>query len=432
MLNGSVNRSHLLSVSHLRVFRYFISLFRLGLGPARLGSIERLLLGIASGPSTVRRTDSPIVGVRYSSLGVSLQNTLLHCPASTWTVTIATKCILNFIISNFSQTFCAKCLFRSLDHNPSCPLCRQALPRFTLLQDQPCNKVIWAISKHHYTLLPCRIPRFSFVKTIMYLVTKAFPDVYEARRAAIEEEEHQEGLDTPVFVCQLSFPGMPVFLNFFEPRFKLMLRRCLETEYPCFGMIPLPNQSAPSYRSPSHINRTAPTHEYGTMLEIRKVQMLPDGQCLVEAWGTHRFRILKKGELDGYCIAKVEQVDDLEGMEEDEVMALDTMPSSSQPQGTAGSSTSPGISGSSSSSAESTSTGTVSHGQTPTSDGGPPVPLPRPPSLHGPTNQDLMNVCNEFLAQLENGTPWVIERLNQMYVPKPDDPGLFSFWMALV
>lgn len=268
-------------------------------------------------------------------------------------------------------------------------------------------------------------------------VLKAFPDTYTARGAAIEEEEHQEGLDTPVFVCQLSFPGMPVFLNFYEPRFKLMLRRCLETEYPCFGMIPLPNQSAPSYRSPSQISRTSPTHEYGTMLEIRKVQMLQDGQCLVEAWGTHRFRILKKGELDGYCIAKVEQVDDLEGMEEDEVMALDTMVSSNSNQdetaltSTGSLSLSAGSSTTSASSGEPSVTRASSTGQTATSGGALPIPPPRT-SSHAPTNEDLMHVCNDFLAQLENGTPWVIERLNEMYVPKPQDPAMFSFWMALV
>ena len=34
----------------------------------------------------------------------------------------------------------------------------------------------------------------------------------------IEAEERDARLDTPVFVCQLSFPGMPTILHFFEPR----------------------------------------------------------------------------------------------------------------------------------------------------------------------------------------------------------------------
>ena len=33
--------------------------------------------------------------------------------------------------------------------------------------------------------------------------------------------------------------------------------------------------------------------EYGTMLEIQSVQMLPDGRSMVEAVGTHRFKLLE-------------------------------------------------------------------------------------------------------------------------------------------
>lgn len=43
------------------------------------------------------------------------------------------------------QTFCAKCLHRSLDHGSRCPLCRQNLPPFSYFQDHPYNKVILAI-----------------------------------------------------------------------------------------------------------------------------------------------------------------------------------------------------------------------------------------------------------------------------------------------
>lgn len=45
--------------------------------------------------------------------------------------------------------------------------------------------------------------------------------------------------------------------------------------------------------------------EYGTMLEIRSVQMLPDGRSMVETVGTYRFRIVEKGSLDGYMVAKI-------------------------------------------------------------------------------------------------------------------------------
>ncbi len=74
-----------------------------------------------------------------------------------------------------------------------------------------------------------------------------------------------------------------------------MLRRCLESPNPCFGMImhPRPGASAGS--------------EFGTMLEIRSVQMLPDGRSIVETWGSYRFRIMERATLDGYMVGRIER-----------------------------------------------------------------------------------------------------------------------------
>ncbi|CAL1700574.1 unnamed protein product [Somion occarium] len=330
------------------------------------------------------------------------------------------------------HTFCTKCLHRSLDHNPSCPLCRRPLPGYNYFQDHPCNKVILAI------------------------ILKAFPEAYVSRGIAIEEEEHRAGLDTPVFVCQLSFPGMPVLLNFYEPRFRLMLRRCLETPHPRFGMIPPPRPAAPPPTSTSTSSRSSPSHEYGTMLEIRNVQMLADGQCRVEAWGSHRFRIMRKGELDGYVIAQVERVDDLEGAEEDEVVALDDLITGrrddhdilggseslsgdaiTEPLNSTSlrhrdgrhESVEGGSVGDSSGSRDGDLDENSATGQTSNS-----LPASRPrQQIQAPTNEELVRVCHEFLVQLREGTPWVVQqRISQMYVPMPEDPALFSFWMALL
>ncbi|KAJ3566308.1 hypothetical protein NP233_g7088 [Leucocoprinus birnbaumii] len=119
-------------------------------------------------------------------------------------------------------------------------------------------------------------------------VLQTFPMVYKERGEALAAEERDARLDTPIFVCQLSFPGMPTLLHFFEPRYRLMLRRCLESPSPRFGMIMAPKPGAGS-----------PQIQYGTMLEIRSVQMLPDGRSMVETWGSFRFRILERGTLDG-------------------------------------------------------------------------------------------------------------------------------------
>jgi len=48
--------------------------------------------------------------------------------------------------------------------------------------------------------------------------------------------------------------------------------------------------------------------EYGTMLEIQSVQMLPDGRSMVETIGAHRFKLVEKGNLDGYTVGRVERL----------------------------------------------------------------------------------------------------------------------------
>jgi hypothetical protein len=53
----------------------------------------------------------------------------------------------------------------------------------------------------------------------MAIVLRAFPGHYRDRAEAIEAEERDSRLDTPIFICLLSFPGIPTYLHFFEPRY---------------------------------------------------------------------------------------------------------------------------------------------------------------------------------------------------------------------
>lgn len=47
---------------------------------------------------------------------------------------------------------------------------------------------------------------------------EVFPELYAERGRFIAEEERNARLDTPLFVCQLSFPGVPTALHLFERR----------------------------------------------------------------------------------------------------------------------------------------------------------------------------------------------------------------------
>lgn len=42
--------------------------------------------------------------------------------------------------------------------------------------------------------------------------------------------------DIPIFVCTVAYPGVPCPLHIFEPRYRLMMRRCMETGTKKFGM----------------------------------------------------------------------------------------------------------------------------------------------------------------------------------------------------
>ncbi|ELU45838.1 LON domain-containing protein [Rhizoctonia solani AG-1 IA] len=211
-------------------------------------------------------------------------------------------------------------------------------------------------------------------EVITQIIAKAFPTLLEERVAAAETDGRDSRLDTPIFVCQLSYPGMPTLLHFFEPRYRLMLRRCLASATPRFGMV-MPRQNA---------NNTD-GNDYGTMLEIKNVQMLSDGRSMVETYGTFRFRILERGTLDGYLVGRTERIDDYPPEVEAEIERIALMNPSE------GDITLRGIERS---------------------------------------NQELVNICRRFLDQLRNGTaPWVVQRLNNTYGPMPADVASFGFWV---
>lgn len=239
----------------------------------------------------------------------------------------------------------------------------------------------------------------------------------------MEREERDARLDTPIFVCQLSFPGMPTLLHFFEPRYRLMLRRCLEKPSPTFGMI-MPPRAAPI---PGH--GAGAGSEFGTMLEIRSVQMLSDGRSMVETRGTHRFRILEQASLDGYMIGRVEHIDDYD----DDLAGWAAQddngaPSSFHPAHVDTRPPSPQF-----------SLTRIIHRVSP-----PPDPISTTcsqdstssrTSQHFFSTAALLATCHAFLSQLRAGTaPWVVQRLNYTYGPQPPDtdPGAFSFWMGMV
>uniref|UniRef100_A0A3B4Z524 LON peptidase N-terminal domain and RING finger protein 1-like n=1 Tax=Stegastes partitus TaxID=144197 RepID=A0A3B4Z524_9TELE len=183
------------------------------------------------------------------------------------------------------HTFCKNCLERCLDHTPQCPLCKQSLKEYLA-----CRKYM--------------------VTTILDTLIKQYLSQEYAERTKTHLEETRElslTKNVPIFVCTMAYPTVPCPLHVFEPRYRLMIRRCMDTGTRQFGMcISDPQKFA----------------DYGCMLIIRSVHFLPDGRSVVDTIGGKRFRVLSRGMKDGYSTADIEHLEDCRVEDSDELERL--------------------------------------------------------------------------------------------------------------
>lgn len=167
------------------------------------------------------------------------------------------------------HTFCKKCLVRSLDHQHACPICRDSLDY-------------------------CPPPTEILVELIQQLYSP---------EDSLEEDILERDDRIPLLIGSLAFPGVSCSVHIFEPRYKEMLRRVMQSSRRRFGLCLLKRKRSPGETS---------YYDYGTVLEMTHVQTLPDGRSIVEALGSHRFRVTRAELTDGYHMAEIERVDDLD------------------------------------------------------------------------------------------------------------------------
>ncbi|XP_078684505.1 LON peptidase N-terminal domain and RING finger protein 1-like isoform X1 [Branchiostoma floridae x Branchiostoma belcheri] len=195
----------------------------------------------------------------------------------------------NPVTTPCGHSFCRDCLLRCLDHDNKCPLCKFCLKIYLAERRDKVTDTIDKIIKH-------------------------FLGKEQVKRQAVQEEEVAElarlSEQMPIFVCTVAYPTVPCPLHIFEPRYRLMLRRCLETGTRQFGMC---------IYSPD-----GGYMEHGTVLEIRDVSFMPDGRSVVDTVGKSRFKVLDRGVRDGYNIAKVEPMADAR-VEGEEKAALERL-----------------------------------------------------------------------------------------------------------
>ena len=176
-----------------------------------------------------------------------------------------------------------------MDHNTKCPMCRTVL----LLNNS--------------TQLPVNV-------TLAALMVKLMPEAMHARREKATEDAAAaragggedgggEG-NLPMFVMDVMLPGQSMQLNIFEPRYRLLIRRCMEGSRR-FGMV-------------GYDQGQGRMCEWAVEVEIVECENVADGRYFINILGRRRCRVLSFQDQDGYVLARVKYVKDTANEDEDE------------------------------------------------------------------------------------------------------------------
>jgi uncharacterized protein len=93
------------------------------------------------------------------------------------------------------------------------------------------------------------------------------------------------------------FPGMVLPLHIFEPRYRLMIGRCIQQQQP-FGVVLI--------REGQEVGGGANPHDIGTTAYITHSERQPDGRLNIHTVGYQRFRIHQMEQREPYLVGMVE------------------------------------------------------------------------------------------------------------------------------
>ncbi len=94
------------------------------------------------------------------------------------------------------------------------------------------------------------------------------------------------------------FPGIPLQLHIFEPRYKLMIRTCMEKDRQ-FGVVLI-------HQGTEALGPLADPYRVGCSARIIEVEPLEEGRMNLTAVGDERFRVLKLDNSLPYLLGQVE------------------------------------------------------------------------------------------------------------------------------
>lgn len=308
------------------------------------------------------QTMSP-TGDSYQDLDFTMLAHLKEATKAELDCQVCYALMLDPLTTTCGHTFCRKCVARVLDHSTMCPICRRDLPMPPGVRNVPGNK------------------------RLSELLTGLCPDLVAARvEAAAQEEVLMLGEENvPLFICTLAYPSMPTFLHIFEPRYRLMIRRAIENGDGKFGMLMYNRRAAPQGNLGS-----VQFLQFGTLVHINSIEIMPDGRSLIETRGLSRFRVKDWDMLDGYIVGNIERLDDISLAEEEQVEATETTD---------------------------------------------PVPAQHDliSQIDHMSTQELLKIGTDFITRMRAASaPWLHEGVLASYGPPPDDPALFPYWFASI
>ncbi|KAH8294259.1 hypothetical protein KR054_010024 [Drosophila jambulina] len=226
--------------------------------------------------------------------------------ASDFDCVVCCRTLWKPVVTPCGHTYCLVCLDRCMDYNSPCPLCMSPLVEFNVNASASASQNQNQIHLHpgSSSPVPFALAKRPVTKFLEAAMKRFIPDHYEARfRQEIDQEP-----SVPVFICTTAFPAVPCPLFVCEPRYRLMVRRAVESGDKTFGIVQ-PNSGKSRY------------YDVGTILDIRDCVQLGDGCSILSTIGCKRFKILARNEKDGYETAKVEYICD-EPIAEEQVKIL--------------------------------------------------------------------------------------------------------------
>eukprot|EP01052_Picozoa_sp_SAG31_P032466 SAG31_NODE_3564_length_4120_cov_2.575479_1_plen_447_part_10 len=232
--------------------------------PALAGSAAA---GARSGTnrSVARSTRTDMVAGPASASGMRRKST--PCAAEDFDCSLCSSLLLEPVTTACGHTFCRECLVRSLDYGNRCPMCRCVLHM--------------TARKHPLSV------------TIQNVITRHFGNELVARKKLQGEHSELQGENVlPIFAIDYVCPGQLMALNVFEPRYRLMARRCLDGDRK-FGMIGV-----------GHV--PVDQVQVGTEVEILESRQLHDGRYHLQIQAKRRFVVVREWQVDGYRCSRVQ------------------------------------------------------------------------------------------------------------------------------